>query len=123
LGRRSKATDLLALDKQGRLVVIELKRTDSGGRMELQARPGQPGRAVPCRDRTPVALAACGSRRHSSHPAARCGAPPHKGGLPGPSCPKIGGVESCSSLAAFSSGLRGSSESNSGAGRLFAGQS
>ena len=29
--------DLLALDKQRRLVVIELKRTDSGGHMELQA--------------------------------------------------------------------------------------
>ena len=29
--------DLLALDKQGRLVVIELKRTDDGGHMELQA--------------------------------------------------------------------------------------
>jgi hypothetical protein len=29
--------DLLALDKQARLVVIELKRTDSGGHMELQA--------------------------------------------------------------------------------------
>lgn len=29
--------DLLALDKSGRLVVIELKRTDVGGHMELQA--------------------------------------------------------------------------------------
>jgi len=29
--------DLLALDKAGRLVVIELKRTDDGGHMELQA--------------------------------------------------------------------------------------
>jgi RecB family endonuclease NucS len=29
--------DLLALDKTGRLVVIELKRTDDGGHMELQA--------------------------------------------------------------------------------------
>jgi hypothetical protein len=29
--------DLLALDKQQRLVVIELKRTESGGHMELQA--------------------------------------------------------------------------------------
>ena len=29
--------DLLALDKTGRLVVIELKRTDEGGHMELQA--------------------------------------------------------------------------------------
>jgi hypothetical protein len=29
--------DLLALDKGGRLVVIELKRTDDGGHMELQA--------------------------------------------------------------------------------------
>jgi hypothetical protein len=29
--------DLLALDKQRRLVVIELKRTESGGHMELQA--------------------------------------------------------------------------------------
>ena len=29
--------DLLALDKSGRLVVIELKRTDDGGHMELQA--------------------------------------------------------------------------------------
>lgn len=29
--------DLLALDRQGRLVVIELKRTESGGHMELQA--------------------------------------------------------------------------------------
>lgn len=29
--------DLLALDKQRRLVVIELKRTDTGGHMELQA--------------------------------------------------------------------------------------
>jgi RecB family endonuclease NucS len=29
--------DLLALDKAGHLVVIELKRTDDGGHMELQA--------------------------------------------------------------------------------------
>lgn len=29
--------DLLAIDKDGRLVVIELKRTDDGGHMELQA--------------------------------------------------------------------------------------
>lgn len=29
--------DLLVLDKSGRLVVIELKRTDVGGHMELQA--------------------------------------------------------------------------------------
>ena len=29
--------DLLALDKQRRLVVIELKRTETGGHMELQA--------------------------------------------------------------------------------------
>lgn len=29
--------DLLALDRSGRLVVIELKRTDEGGHMELQA--------------------------------------------------------------------------------------
>lgn len=29
--------DLLALDRDGRLVVIELKRTDDGGHMELQA--------------------------------------------------------------------------------------
>lgn len=29
--------DLLALDRSGRLVVIELKRTDDGGHMELQA--------------------------------------------------------------------------------------
>jgi hypothetical protein len=29
--------DLLALDKSGRLVVIELKRTESGGHMDLQA--------------------------------------------------------------------------------------
>lgn len=29
--------DLLAIDKAGRLVVIELKRTDDGGHMELQA--------------------------------------------------------------------------------------
>lgn len=29
--------DLLALDKAGRLVVIEIKRTDDGGHMELQA--------------------------------------------------------------------------------------
>ena len=29
--------DLLALDKSGRLVVIEIKRTDDGGHMELQA--------------------------------------------------------------------------------------
>src|SRR3954467_7936159 len=29
--------DLLAIDKVGRLVVIELKRTDDGGHMELQA--------------------------------------------------------------------------------------
>jgi len=29
--------DLLALDRRGRLVVIELKRTDDGGHMELQA--------------------------------------------------------------------------------------
>lgn len=29
--------DLLALDKDGRLVVIEIKRTDDGGHMELQA--------------------------------------------------------------------------------------
>ena len=29
--------DLLALDKTGRLVVIEIKRTDDGGHMELQA--------------------------------------------------------------------------------------
>ena len=29
--------DLLAIDKQANLVVIELKRTDDGGHMELQA--------------------------------------------------------------------------------------
>lgn len=29
--------DLLALDREGRLVVIEIKRTESGGHMELQA--------------------------------------------------------------------------------------
>ena len=29
--------DLLALDRSGRLVVIELKRTDDGGHMELQS--------------------------------------------------------------------------------------
>jgi RecB family endonuclease NucS len=29
--------DLLALDKQQRLVVIELKRTETGGHMDLQA--------------------------------------------------------------------------------------
>lgn len=29
--------DLLALDREGRLVVIEIKRTDDGGHMELQA--------------------------------------------------------------------------------------
>src|SRR5438270_13201404 len=29
--------DLLAIDKAGRLVVIELKRTEDGGHMELQA--------------------------------------------------------------------------------------
>jgi RecB family endonuclease NucS len=29
--------DLLALDKEGRLVVIEIKRSDDGGHMELQA--------------------------------------------------------------------------------------
>src|SRR5438270_6850019 len=29
--------DLLALDRAGRLVVIELKRTDDGGHIELQA--------------------------------------------------------------------------------------
>jgi RecB family endonuclease NucS len=29
--------DLLALDKQRRLVVVELKRTETGGHMELQA--------------------------------------------------------------------------------------
>src|SRR5690606_7668255 len=29
--------DLLAIDKTGHLVVIELKRTDDGGHMELQA--------------------------------------------------------------------------------------
>ena len=29
--------DLLALDKEGRLVIIEIKRTDDGGHMELQA--------------------------------------------------------------------------------------
>src|SRR3712207_7624653 len=29
--------DLLALDQSGHLVVIELKRTDDGGHMELQA--------------------------------------------------------------------------------------
>ena len=32
--------DLLALDKAGRLVVIEVKRTDDRGHMELQALPG-----------------------------------------------------------------------------------
>ncbi len=29
--------DLLCVDKSGRLVVVELKRTDDGGHMELQA--------------------------------------------------------------------------------------
>ena len=29
--------DLLALDKNGRLVVIEIKRTDDGGHMELRS--------------------------------------------------------------------------------------
>lgn len=33
----SRRLDLLALDKQGRLVVIEIKRTHDGGHMELQA--------------------------------------------------------------------------------------
>lgn len=32
--------DLLALDRKGTLVVIELKRTDDGGHMELQSRLG-----------------------------------------------------------------------------------
>jgi hypothetical protein len=32
-----RRVDLLAVDKTGRLVVIELKRTDDGGHMELQA--------------------------------------------------------------------------------------
>ncbi|TCM39613.1 hypothetical protein [Kribbella sp. VKM Ac-2568] len=33
----NRRIDILALDRDGRLVVIELKRTDSGGHMELQA--------------------------------------------------------------------------------------
>jgi RecB family endonuclease NucS len=33
----SRSIDLLGLDKQGALVVIELKRTEDGGHMELQA--------------------------------------------------------------------------------------
>jgi RecB family endonuclease NucS len=32
-----RRVDLLALDRTGTLVVIELKRTDDGGHMELQA--------------------------------------------------------------------------------------
>ncbi len=32
-----RRVDLLALDRSGTLVVIELKRTDDGGHMELQA--------------------------------------------------------------------------------------
>lgn len=34
---RARRIDLLALDKSGRLVVIEIKRTDDGGHMELQS--------------------------------------------------------------------------------------
>ena len=33
----SRRIDLLLLDKEANLVVVELKRTDSGGHMELQA--------------------------------------------------------------------------------------
>ncbi len=33
----SRRIDLLCIDKQGQLVVVELKRTDDGGHMELQA--------------------------------------------------------------------------------------
>ncbi|MEO5928432.1 MAG: hypothetical protein ABIR47_00735, partial [Candidatus Kapaibacterium sp.] len=33
----SRRVDLLGLDKSGNLVVIELKRTEDGGHMELQA--------------------------------------------------------------------------------------
>src|SRR5690349_8952567 len=33
----SRSIDLLCLDKQANLVVIELKRTEDGGHMELQA--------------------------------------------------------------------------------------
>lgn len=33
----NRRIDLLAIDRQGRLVVIELKRTEDGGHMELQA--------------------------------------------------------------------------------------
>jgi hypothetical protein len=33
----SRSIDLLCIDKQANLVVIELKRTEDGGHMELQA--------------------------------------------------------------------------------------
>lgn len=33
----SRRIDLLCLDKQARLVVVEIKRTEDGGHMELQA--------------------------------------------------------------------------------------